>query len=205
MKRYLAWILSVLLLVSVLAGCGGSKPETPAPTEAPTAAPAPAATQAPASKPDEPAPTQPPYQPYEYAYGSMMIGVPNSLPPEPLDEGTSVLFTDPEALWTVRFQPIGVQETGLRAKNFANLMDNFRTMGNYQNIETKEVTIGGHTRRIKVKGKKDLDLSKLPKRVEPPCTISDDKLKELFPEGWKELPDEIHKHVEYEPAKYIYV
>ena len=71
--------------------------------------------------------------------------------------------------------------------------------------EVKEVTIGGHTRRIKVKGKKDLDLSKLPKRVEPPCTISDDKLKELFPEGWKELPDEIHKHVEYEPAKYIYV
>ena len=71
--------------------------------------------------------------------------------------------------------------------------------------EVKEVTIGGHTRRIKVKGKKDLDLSKLPKRVEPPCTISDDKLKEIFPEGWKELPDEIHKHVEYEPAKYIYV
>ena len=66
--------------------------------------------------------------------------------------------------------------------------------------EVKEVTIGGHTRRIKVKGKKDLDLSKLPKRVEPPCMISDDKLKEIFPEGWKELPDEIHKHVEYEPA-----
>ena len=71
--------------------------------------------------------------------------------------------------------------------------------------EVKEITVGGHTRRVKVKGKKDLDLSKLPKRVEPPCTISDEKLKEIFPEGWKELPDEIHKHVEYEPAKYIYV
>ena len=71
--------------------------------------------------------------------------------------------------------------------------------------EVREVTVDGHTRRVKVKGKKDLDLSKLPKRVESPCTISDEKLKELFPEGWKELPDEIHKHVEYEPAKYVYV
>ncbi len=71
--------------------------------------------------------------------------------------------------------------------------------------EVKEIKVGGHTRRVKAKGKKDLDLSKLPKRVEPPCTISEEKLKEIFPEGWKELPDEIHKHVEYEPAKYIYV
>jgi transposase len=71
--------------------------------------------------------------------------------------------------------------------------------------ETKEITVGGHTRKVKVKGKKELDLSKLPKRTEPPCTISEEKLKEIFPEGWKELPDEIHRHVEYEPAKYICV
>lgn len=71
--------------------------------------------------------------------------------------------------------------------------------------EVKEVTVGGHTRRVKVKGKKEADLSKLPQRELPPCTISDEKLKEIFPKGWKELPDEIHKHVEYEPAKYICV
>ena len=71
--------------------------------------------------------------------------------------------------------------------------------------EIKEVTIEGHTRRVKTKGKKELDLSKLPKRVKPTCTIDEEKLKEIFPEGWKELPDEMHMHVEYEPAKYICV
>ena len=71
--------------------------------------------------------------------------------------------------------------------------------------ETKEVKVAGHTRKVKEKGKKELDLSKLPKRVEPACAISDEKLREIFPEGWKELPDEMHRHVEYEPAKYVCV
>ena len=41
--------------------------------------------------------------------------------------------------------------------------------------EIKEVTIEGHTRRVKTKGKKELDLSKLPKRVKPTCTIDEEK------------------------------
>lgn len=70
--------------------------------------------------------------------------------------------------------------------------------------DIKEVTVGGHTRRVKVKGKKELDLSGLPKREET-YAFDEEKLKELFPEGWKELPDDVRKRVEYEPAKYVVV
>ena len=150
MKRSFALILAALMLLSLLSGCGGSSSPapTPEPTAAPTAAPAPTPAPAPAATPaPAPAPEAtpaPPYQPYEYPYGSMMIGVPLSLPAEPVDEGDAVLFSDPEGQWTVRFEPLSVQDAGIRARNFANLMNNFRTMGNYQNVETKETVIGGY-------------------------------------------------------------
>nr|MCR4906862.1 leucine-rich repeat domain-containing protein [Clostridiales bacterium] len=108
--------------------------EAPAPaaTPAPTAAPAPAT----------PEPTEPPFRPFEYEYGAMTIGVPSALPEKPADEGDSVLFTDPEAQWTVRFVPLTVQQTEIENFNLSNLMDRFRTMGNYQNVEAKATTVG---------------------------------------------------------------
>lgn len=143
MKKLLCILLCACIVLS-FAACGGDKPAAPAPTQAPapaaTQAPAPAATPAPAA-PEE---TKPPYQTYEYTYGAMTIGVPWNLPPEPKDEGDAVVFADPEGKWTVRFQPLSVQGTGLTAKNFLNLMDNFRKMGNYQNVETSETTVGGY-------------------------------------------------------------
>ena len=138
MKR---WIAIALALVMALALCAcGEKPAAPAETNAPApaATAAPAATEAPAA----PEPTEPPFRLYEYEYGAITITVPSALPAEPENDGRSALFTDPEAQWTVRFTPLGIQETGNERNNLANLMDRFRTMGNYQNIETKETTVG---------------------------------------------------------------
>ena len=34
-------------------------------------------------------------------------------------------------------------------------------------------------------------------------SIPEEKLKEIFPDGWKQLPDEIYSNIEYIPAKFI--
>ena len=66
----------------------------------------------------------------------------------------------------------------------------------------EQVTIKEHTRSVKKPGKKEADLSKLPKEIVT-HSIPEDRLKEIFPGGWKQLPDEIYTNVEYIPAKYI--
>ena len=58
MKRFIALVLSFLLLVVFTVGCKPAetpKPETPAPAEAPAPAPAPAEAPAPAPAPEKPA------------------------------------------------------------------------------------------------------------------------------------------------------
>ena len=114
MKKWISFLLAVCMLFA-LAACGGDKPAAPAATDAPAAA----ASEKPGASGAEA--TQPPYQPYEYAYGSMRIGVPFTLPAEPKDEGDSVVFTDPEGQWTMRFQPLSVQGTGLTIKKSTGL------------------------------------------------------------------------------------
>lgn len=66
----------------------------------------------------------------------------------------------------------------------------------------EQITIKEHTRSVKRPGKKEADLSKLPKEIVT-HSIPEEKLKEIFPGGWKQLPDEIYTNVEYIPAKYI--
>ena len=134
MKKWISILLAVCMVLA-MAACGGEK--APAQTTEKPDSGTPAA-------PGGSEPTPPPYQPYEYEYGSMMIGVPLDMPPEPVDEGDAVVFSDPEGQWTMRFQPLTVQGTGLTAKNFAGLMENFRTMGNYQNVETADTSVGGY-------------------------------------------------------------
>ena len=68
--------------------------------------------------------------------------------------------------------------------------------------DTEEVTVKGHTRKVKRAGKKKEDLSKLPKQVIT-HSIPEDKLKEEFPDGWNRLPDEVYTNVVYIPAQYI--
>ena len=66
----------------------------------------------------------------------------------------------------------------------------------------EQITIKEHTRSVKKAGKKEADLSKLPREVVT-HSIPEEKLKEIFPNGWKQLPDEIYTNVEYIPAKFI--
>ena len=138
MKRWIAIILALVMTLALCA-CGGEKPAEPAATQAP----APAQTQAPApaATPAAPKETRPPYQTYDYSYGSMTIGVPWSLPAEPKDEGDSVLFSDPEGQWTVRFTPLSVQQTEIQIHNYTNLLERFTGMGNYQNVVTEDTVL----------------------------------------------------------------
>ena len=53
----------------------------------------------------------------------------------------------------------------------------------------------------KKKGKRDIDLSGFKVTVVP-HEIPDEKLKELFPKGYKHLPDEIYRKLEFHPATY---
>ena len=52
----------------------------------------------------------------------------------------------------------------------------------------EQITIREHTRSVKKAGKKEADLSKLPREVVT-HSIPEEKLKEIFPNGWKQLPD----------------
>lgn len=63
-----------------------------------------------------------------------------------------------------------------------------------------ETAVKGYTRK-KSKGKREKDLSGLPVRIEE-HTLSDDQLSELFPDGYRYLPDEIYKKLEFHPATF---
>ena len=66
----------------------------------------------------------------------------------------------------------------------------------------KEVTVKEHTRKVKKPGKREMDLSKLPREVVTHA-LPEERLREEFPDGWKRLPDEVYTNVKYVPAKYV--
>ena len=68
--------------------------------------------------------------------------------------------------------------------------------------ETIEIAVKEHKRKVKKPGKRELDLSKLPKEIIR-HSITEEELKKMFPDGWRNLPDEIYSNVEYLPARYI--
>lgn len=63
----------------------------------------------------------------------------------------------------------------------------------------EEVTVPSYTRRPK--GKRTADLSGIPVNVVT-HELSDEELKEIFPKGYKHLPDEIYRKLEFHPATY---
>lgn len=58
-------------------------------------------------------------------------------------------------------------------------------------------------KRRRPKGKRESDLSRLEKVVEPLIEIDEDKLKELFPGGYTRLSDYVYTDIEYIPAKAV--
>ena len=77
------------------------------------------------------------------------------------------------------------------------------TIVDANNIEKKTV-VKEHTRTTRRKGKLKEDLSKMRMEIRH-CTLSDDELSELFPDGYRELPDDITHTIECIPADYYAV
>ncbi len=67
--------------------------------------------------------------------------------------------------------------------------------------EITEVIISSY-KRSKTKGKRDIDLDGLPARIFD-HTLSKEELAEQFPEGFKELPEEIYKRLHIIPETFI--
>ena len=65
----------------------------------------------------------------------------------------------------------------------------------------KEITVSSHTRK-KTLGKREEDLSELPARIIP-HEIPEEELKELFPNGYKELPVETYQRLSIIPETFI--
>lgn len=64
-----------------------------------------------------------------------------------------------------------------------------------------EQIIPEHKRRIKPKGKREADLSGFPVRIEN-HTLSEQKLKVLFSDSYRKLPDEVYSKLEFHPATF---
>ena len=67
--------------------------------------------------------------------------------------------------------------------------------------EITEVTISSY-KRSKTQGKRDIDLDGLPARIIN-HTLSEEELTKKFPEGYKELPEEIYKRLHVIPETFI--
>ena len=67
--------------------------------------------------------------------------------------------------------------------------------------EEQKITVKEHTRTKRFKGKRKEDLSKLRKEEEH-IRIDEENLSRLFPNGYRELPEEISSQLEHIPAQY---
>lgn len=86
------------------------------------------------------------------------------------------------------------------------LFDSFNEAEGFQKKDLAEPTIEEVTissyRRSKTKGKREADLDGLPARIFE-HKLSDEELAEKFPDGYKELPVEIHKRLHIIPETFI--
>lgn len=64
-----------------------------------------------------------------------------------------------------------------------------------------EEVISAYKRKKRPKGKRDEDLSGLPVREEY-HELSEKQLSELFPNGYRRLPDRIYKKLDFHPATF---
>lgn len=112
MKRSLVCLLCVILVFSAVS-CGKTEPESPEPEVTETPTPEPEVTVTPTPTPE---PTKPPYRTYEYAYGNLNIRLPQEAK-DPEDNGSSLIFTDPENLWTLELEPLDVHEKNIEIHN----------------------------------------------------------------------------------------
>lgn len=145
MKRVICIALALLLALGALA-CSGKTEQlatqaTAVPASTATAAPADVSAPATAVPTESPAPEpELPYWVFEYPYGSLRLNVDKSMPEQPQDDGTSILFADPEGAWTARFTPLSVQQTEIRLNNLTNSTESKKTFGYYRNVVIEDRT-----------------------------------------------------------------
>ena len=128
MKKALTLLLA-LLLVLQLAACGSSGKPSGEPGQP--------------GQPGQPEPAATETQPYVYEEGGLTIQVPKTLPAEPEKTDTGILFRDPEGAWTVRFEPLSVQDAPHRVNNTTVEVQRFLDFGYYQDVKIEDITVGG--------------------------------------------------------------
>lgn len=98
------------------------------------------------SKPEE----ELPYWTYAYDEASVNLHVSKTMPNAPENDGASVLFTDPEGAWTMRFTPLSVHQTGIHLSNLTNATESKKSFGYYQNAVVEDRTSAYGRSGIKV-------------------------------------------------------
>ena len=150
MKKKVSIFAIALLCGSMmlsLSGCksGGDAEPTPtvAPTETPTDTPTPTPTPI-------PTPTEPPYVDYHYEYGGVTVTVPYEMSSQPVDNGDSITFEDPEGAWKMTFTPMEFREMELRSQNLQASFERNKDFGYYQNVEIEDLSDAFAEGRFKV-------------------------------------------------------
>jgi transposase len=69
-------------------------------------------------------------------------------------------------------------------------------------IDDIEQIIPTYTRKVKAKGKREEDLSTITDTVIENHEIPEERLKEIFKDGYKKLPDEVYRRLELVPARF---
>lgn len=109
-------------------------------------------------------------------------------------------------LLTEQIRVMNQRHFGRKSENSTDVYDGQLSMfdvvnGSVPEPEITEVIISSHTRN-KPKGKREADLEGLPARIIE-HKLSDEQLSELFPKGYKELPEEIYKRLHVIPETFI--
>lgn len=87
------------------------------------------------------------------------------------------------------------------AFDFSDIVNEAEVLADDGIPEEPEIQTVVIRRKAKTKGKRESDLTGIETIVEPAVTIPEERLTELFPKGYHQLPDEVYKDLEYQPAR----
>lgn len=89
------------------------------------------------------------------------------------------------------------------AFDFSDIVNEAEVLADDGIPEEPEIQTVVIRRKAKTKGKRESDLAGIETIVEPAVTIPEERLTELFPKGYHQLPDEVYKDIEYQPARFV--
>jgi hypothetical protein len=89
------------------------------------------------------------------------------------------------------------------AFDFSDIVNEAEVLADDGIWEEPEIQTVVIRRKTKTKGKRESDLAGIETIVEPAITIAEERLTELFPKGYHQLPDEVYKDLDYQPARFV--